>query len=258
MAVDENRPEVSGAPTAEDTPDWTTWLRSRLERVVTTEKKGTESGLEASTSSSGVEAPPAPPASSPDDGRDAAVAALTDKVDALVEATTAYRALIEEQGATSRRLAEWMQELATTQADDERWAVAVGRVVGEFDEERREAGGGAETALATLSERVERIEAGLEQISTELAGLRLGLSRPPTEPLAFGEAQLQAIAARIAAALAARSGSAPPPAEPEAAPGPLAAEQPDNGAEPVRRRPRRTSPLRATAPPPAGHTTRGG
>ncbi len=265
MAVDKNTPEVPGAPAGDDPPDWTTWLRSRLERVVTSEGKGTDSESEgpAATEPEAVTAPPAPPPSegpsTGDSGRQPALAALADRVHVLAEAIAGCRALIEEQGATGQRLVRWMQELATTQADDERWAVAVGRVLDEVDEERREAGERAEAALASLSARVERIEEGLGQISTEIAGLRHRLPWPPTTPpVKLGEPQLETIAASIATAVAARSAPPAATADGEPAAGSSAGEQPHNGAGSVRSRPRRRSPLRAAPLPPAGHTTRDG
>ncbi len=271
MAVDKNTPEVPevpGAPGGEDPPDWSTWLRSRLERVVTSEREVTDSSSEGPASTARSEpaaittAPQSPPAQAPTSaasGGDPALASLAGQVDALVEATAACRALIEEQGAISQRLAGWMQELATTQADDERWAVAVGRVVDEVDEERRVAGERVEATLATLAAQMERIEEGLGQMSSEIAGLRDGLSRRVTTiPVKLGEPQLQAVAASIATAVATRSARPGASAGAESAPGRVTGEQPHDGAEPPPRRPRRSAPLRAGPLPPVGHTTRDG
>ena len=258
MAVDKNTSGGPGAPAEDETPDWTTWLRSRLERVVAPERKS--SGDPDDDPSATLD--DTPPSGS--DGFDhpvlgghsgaAAVAdavgagaTLAGQVEALAEATAACRAMIEEQAATGERLAAWVQELATVQADDERWAVAVGRVVDAADEERRAADEQVAAALATLTSRVERIEEGLRRISGEMAGLRRGLARPAPTAVKLAEPQLQAVAARIAAAMAG------PVASSAAAPGRRDAPPADGGGaavEPSRRRPRRTASLRAVPPGP--------
>ncbi len=256
MAVDKNSSEGAGASAGDDVPDWSTWLRSRLERVVPAERKATDDGVGSQATSPDADlASPTGPRAPGDDPvttvvGDAALAALDERLVSLLDATTACRALVEEQGATSERLAAWMQELATTQADDERWAVAVSRAVDETDEERREAGERAEATLANLASRVERIEDGLGQISAEIAGLRLELA-PPATPIKLGEPQLRAIAGRIAATLATRSAAVALPPVPDVAPPPSAKEQPEPRPRPVRGRGHRASPLRATPPPPA-------
>ena len=257
MGVDKNSSEGAGASAGGDVPDWSTWLRSRLERVVPAERNATDDGggSEATSPDADLASPTGPPAPGDDPVTtvvgDAALAALDERLVSLLDATTACRALVEEQGATSERLAAWMQELATTQADDERWAVAVSRAVDETDEERREAGERAEATLANLASRVERIEDGLGQISAEIAGLRLELTRPAATPVKLGEPQLRAIAGSIAAALATRSAAVALPPVPEVAPPPSPREQPEPGARPVRGRRHRASPLRATPPPPS-------
>lgn len=249
MAVDENTPEVTGASTDEETPDWTTWLRSRLERVVSAERKGTDGSSDTSDAGAGSIS-----RGQPDGDLGGDLAPLIKRIDALADATTASRELLESQARAADRLAAWMQELATTQADDERWAIAVGRVVDEVDEERRVAGERAETTLVDLADRVERIEQGLRQISDEISALGRSRSLAPGAPARLAEPQLQAIAAAVGAALVRRSGApASLPAEPVAS-DPGSAGESSRADRSVPARPRRRSPLRA-APATGGSAT---
>lgn len=217
MAVDKNTPRERVTSAGDDTPDWTTWLRSRLERAVASpDRQATEAtATEGAASSANTDRhtaakEPAPPSGDrlAGSGGGEAVTALEAKVESLAQTLSACRELIEHQGEVTERLASWVQELATVQADDERWAVAVGRVVDAADEERRQAD---QRGLSALAARVEGIEEGLVHLTAELAGLRHALRPAATVKLAAP--QLHAVAADIAAAMEARATA--PPAGPE-------------------------------------------
>ena len=260
MAVDKNTSGGPGAPAEEETPDWTTWLRSRLERVVAPDPKGS-GGTAADPGAAAVDTPSpgsgsdgfdlpvvgGPPEVAPAHG-DVAEARLARQVEVLAEATTACRAMIEEQSATTERLAAWVQELATVQADDERWAAAVGRVVDAADDERRAADEQAGAALAALTSRLEGIEEGLRRVSSEMAALRRQLARPAATAVKLAEPQVHAVAARIAAAMSSSPGTTAAEAQRRAAP---PGDEGAAGAGPPPRRSRRATSLRAVPPGPS-------
>ncbi len=256
MPVDKNASGGAG----DETPDWTTWLRSRLERVVSPDRE-TTAGARNAAPAPGTDpgADRSQPGADHDAGggeaRGGRVAATTDgdvavieRVDALATVTATCKDLVEEQGAAIERLAAWVQELATVQADDERWAVAIGRVVDAADAERRQAD---ELAGAALVARVERIEDGLRRLTAELAGLRQALQRPPAT-VKLGEPQLHAVATGIAAALGARATGPPPPGD-DLERRPKGARRPDDATV---AKPRRASPLRTVAPGPGRRAPR--
>lgn len=256
MPVDKNPSGGAGDAAGDETPDWTTWLRSRLERVVpdreatvgarnATPAPGTDPGADRSASGADHDA-------GTDEARGAKVEATTgavvERVDALATVTAACKDLIEQQAASIERLTAWVQELATVQADDERWAVAIGRVVDAADEERRAA---EDLAGAALVARVERIEDGLGRLTAELAGLCHALQRPAAT-VKLGEPQLHAVATGIAAALGARPTGSPLSSDDQESPSAGASQADDATVA----KPRRTTPLRTVATGPARRAAR--
>ncbi len=113
---------------------------------------------------------------------------------------TELRRVTIDTAETLRRLTGWIEELATVQGDDERWAHAMTGVFEEMAAERRAQEDHLTDTLSSLSSlpgRLDQVEGGLREALAELADARLA-SEVPSRPLELDEVQLKAIALAVA------------------------------------------------------------